>query len=469
MIRSNQVLAFSQERERQCSRSLSYGGQLGTRDFLRTLFRLLEDTTIRYCVLHSWDQLPDELSNDLDLAVHPNDKHKLRLLLRSLREKGYTCFQRLNHSTNGHFFVFYWTEPSGLKTAAVDIVFDHRRSGRILATSEQMVESRERHGEFWIPSAQVEFGYLLAKKAWKGGASARQLRRLRELAEELGREEAERIAAKIFLRGRAGRAVQACLNKSIASDLRDARSQFRAVAWRRHPLQSLGYLAEECRRIVRRVLQPTGVLVTVLGPDGAGKSTVISGLCQTLPLGFWARNRVFHWRPQALFPKKDTGINTTPHAKPARGQLASAIYLCAFFLDHWFGYLSEVRPLLSRSHLVVFDRYFHDVLVDPQRYRYGGPMWLAKWLSLLAPQPDLVIILEASEHSILARKQELSAQEIRQQHRSYRQLQFAEAVKVIIDTDSGIERTVLLSSNHVAEFMAERLARRMSGWKEVFG
>ena len=56
-------------------------------------------------------------------------------------------------------------------------------------------------------------------------------------------------------------------------------------------------------------------------------------------------------------------------------------YLSAFFLDHWVGYIFKVRPALGRSNFVIFDRYFHDVLVDPRRYRYGGPSWYAKFLA----------------------------------------------------------------------------------------
>ena len=137
-------------------------------DFLRTLFRLLDEYDVNYCVLHSWDCLPENLTSDLDLAVHPRDKHKLPLVFERLRSKDYVCFQCLDHSINGHFFVFCWEEESGVKTAAVDLVFDHRRSGLILATGEEMVEGRKRHREFWIPSEKIEFGYLLAKKAWKG-------------------------------------------------------------------------------------------------------------------------------------------------------------------------------------------------------------------------------------------------------------------------------------------------------------
>ena len=48
-------------------------GAQSTPDFLRRLFRLLNEFGVRYCVIHSWEKLPEHLGSDLDLAVHPAD------------------------------------------------------------------------------------------------------------------------------------------------------------------------------------------------------------------------------------------------------------------------------------------------------------------------------------------------------------------------------------------------------------
>jgi thymidylate kinase len=116
---------------------------------------------------------------------------------------------------------------------------------------------------------------------------------------------------------------------------------------------------------------------------------------------------------------------------------------------------------------VQFDRYFHDVLVDPLRYRYGGPTWYAAFLCRLLPEPDLVILLDANEDLILARKTELPRAEIQRQRVAYRNLRFKRAREVYVATDAGIQPTLLASATALVEFMKERFDNRIADWMKV--
>lgn len=147
----------------------------------------------------------------------------------------------------------------------------------------------------------------------------------------------------------------------------------------------------------------------------------------------------------------------------------SMIYLVAFFIDYWVGYLLVIRPLLTKSSLVLFDRYFCDVLVDPARYRYGGPRWFMQLLCRLAPEPDIVVLLDAEEQVVFARKNELSVAEINRQRKMYRQLGklFKRAQMVVVKTDGGIESTHDALFVAVIEFMQQRFVRRFTSWRFV--
>ncbi|MFZ9935720.1 MAG: hypothetical protein ACO3JG_01535 [Luteolibacter sp.] len=168
------------------------------------------------------------------------------------------------------------------------------------------------------------------------------------------------------------------------------------------------------------------MFLSFLGCDGSGKSAVIAGVTErlraqgvTVVLG--------HWRPVAL-----DGMNTAagghghfnaddPHGQVLRGTLSSVLKLGWLWLNWWGGWWNYLRKA-SMDGVVLFDRYHADLLVDPRRYRYGGPMWLARLASRLMPQPDVVVFLDAEPEVLLARKQEVSLEALAKAREKYLEL-----------------------------------------------
>jgi thymidylate kinase len=166
-------------------------------------------------------------------------------------------------------------------------------------------------------------------------------------------------------------------------------------------------------------LRPNGLFCVVLGPDGVGKSTTIEHLQRELLLLFGPCQKQ-RWRPGVIRKVKPDSTNRMPHAKVLRGRFTSALALLGFALDFGIGYEFWARPAMARSETILFDRYFHDILIDPKRYRYAGPAWLPRLIARIVPPHDaLFIILDADDEVILSRKQELSASELRRQRMAY--------------------------------------------------
>src|SRR5271165_6041118 len=111
-----------------------------------------------------------------------------------------------------------------------------------------------------------------------------------------------------------------------------------------------------------------GLWVAIFGPDGAGKSAVIKRLAHQPSLPFHGFQQ-FHFRPIFRRRWNDSRPVTQPHAKPPRSVLASIFKLLYWLANCWFGYVATIRPARVDSRLVIFDRYFDDILIDPQRYR----------------------------------------------------------------------------------------------------
>lgn len=160
--------------------------------------------------------------------------------------------------------------------------------------------------------------------------------------------------------------------------------------------------------------------IVILGADGAGKSSVIDALAE---LGDSEGIQVvsYHWRPGVLRGRTlhKGGAVVDPHSKPVRGTLPSLAKLLFLVLDWWLGYLLQIRRHRRLGRLVVFDRSFSDILIDPLRYRYGGAARLAEFAERLVPRPDLFFLLDAPVKVLHARKQEVALEETERQRFAY--------------------------------------------------
>lgn len=163
-----------------------------------------------------------------------------------------------------------------------------------------------------------------------------------------------------------------------------------------------------------------GLSVAFLGPDGSGKSTVISGLTKQDLL--FARIDYFHLKP-IIKSKGHTDIPVKdPHQDEPYPALKSYGKLIYFIIQYNWGWFRNIRPLKKRNSLVIFDRYYDDMMADPKRYRYGGHGAVLRWVRKCIPRPDLYFILTAEAKIIYERKQEVSLNELTRQLKVYRAL-----------------------------------------------
>ena len=85
--------------------------------------------------------------------------------------------------------------------------------------------------------------------------------------------------------------------------------------------------------------------------------------------------------------------------------------------------MAVIRPALRNSTLILFDRYYHDVLVDPVRYRLpASTLWFARFLARLVPPPDLYILLDVPAECCNRESLKLACEESRRQRLAYLQM-----------------------------------------------
>ena len=424
---------------------------------------ILQEDLAKYAILHSWQGLPEYLPSDLDIAVAPEDLSRLEQVL--LRSEGARLVNHLRHESTCDYFVLALSDGRGVHFLPVDSATDYRRDERIWFKAEGLLQGRRKWKDFLVASPEVEFKYLLVKKILKGKIPPHSARRLQELAAILG-ERADAFAKELLGR-RWATQVMTWIRKGQREDFEKNLPTLKKVLKRRKflkdPLNPIRYWLPELKRIWRRWCHPTGIFVAILGPDGAGKSTLIEHLERDLA-GAFRRTARFHLMPGIFRKRCGGGPVTNPHGKPPRSRFTSLLKLGYYLLDYTLGYLFKIRPALVKSTLVLFDRYYDDLLVDPRRYRYGGPMRLARWFRRFIPQPDLWLILDVPEEEIYRRKQEVPLEEIRRQRKAYRCLATELQNAVFLDGSRPLEELAREAEEVILEYMHERYLSRRGVW-----
>lgn len=432
-------------------------------DFLDLLFRSLDSAGIRYCVLHSWEELPQNLQSDLDLAVHPADISRLPGVLVDLRRNGYRPLHIVNYAIRECRFDFVWFEGQEMDSVAVDITHGYVEGGLILMSGPDLVAKRRRRKSFWVADAATEFAYLLARITLKESLPARHEERLRWLTGEIGSPQAEELAGRLFGERCKATATKACLNGSLRELLPKLKTQLWRTVLRHDPLNPIRHLLSNSVRLIRRWLQPNGIVILFLGPDGVGKTTLINHVSQLLSPAFRG-HRMFHYRPALLWRRRYIGDATDPHGSSQHSVGRSLARLLVHIADYWASYWLIVRPMLTRSGLVLFDRYFYDLAIDPKRYRYGAPLWVARILRPLIPKPDLLFVLDAPTQVVLSRKQEVVSAEIERQREIYlREAKMLPHAR-LIDTSASVAEAASQIAKAVVEYSDYRLQQRRSRW-----
>jgi thymidylate kinase len=347
-----------------------------------------------------------------------------------------------------------------------DLSTDYRRQGRLWLSAQDVIERRRWHAHgFWVTSPADAFIYYLIKKLDKGAISEAQ-------ASELERRyQADPKAARGLLERHFPAHGAAMIEQSLqlrdyyslATSLDSLRAQLHHHAPTEAPLRRLRQLLANSLRVAGRVQRPTGLSIGFLGPDGCGKSSVIDQVTLALREVF-RRVEYQHLRPRPAVAA-DQPVNAPvvdPHAQSTRGIVGSTAKLLHFWAIYLIGALLWTFPRRVSSTLVIFDRYYHDILADPRRYRYGAPLSWARWLGRLVPQPELVFILDASPDVIQSRKQEVPFAESARQRQAYLDLVSQLRTAHVIDAAQPLDKVVADILAIVLAQLEARVATRLN-------
>lgn len=184
------------------------------------------------------------------------------------------------------------------------------------------------------------------------------------------------------------------------------------------------------------------IIVSLMGVDGSGKTTLAKKLNK-----IFKKSKYLHLKPYILFQDRRTVIKN-PHDQKKSSATMSLLRLLSWLISYKIFFYSK-----KNIEIFFFDRYAHDVLIDPLRYKHNLSETLTQFILKFFPKPNLWIFLNPPLKNIKARKQELPMNELGRQIEDY--TQFFKNKKNVIKLNKNFqkEKVVMITKKKISNLI----------------
>jgi thymidylate kinase len=380
-------------------------------------FAKLNSLNIPYAITGRTEHYPENIHSDIDIVILKDQFNEFWDFMRNLKNDNIDWVQTISHESTAHYYVITLSDKGKHHIIKPDVCSDYIRNGSLFLKADYLLKNRVKNEKgFYVLAPEKEFVYYLLKKIDKGRLDDDQYMHLKKQwkLNSIGCMEA--ITPFFTVK-----------NQVLVQHLFDNNSnrlelQKKIEVLKKNLHQNLNFnLGSFFGRVLNRmmrIVKPTGLVIAFMGPDGSGKTTIIDGVKKELTEMF-RQNKQYH-----LFPKEgiETSPTINPHDQNPRGYFGSLAKLFYFLGLYSIGYWFKVYPLKIKSTLIIFDRYYHDILVDPKRYRNGTSQFWTKLIGYIIPKPDVWILLDVPGDVIQKRKAEVAPEECARQVIAYQDL-----------------------------------------------
>jgi thymidylate kinase len=314
------------------------------------------------------------------------------------------------------------------------VVYSERR--------DDFLTNREVSHGIYCVNSEFEFRHYMKRKILKKDFSDDVRQYSLELFNSL--ENGEKIVLDVLGNMYGSKYMHFLTSGVLAKDIQDdARNYLLKNLESDGKVKTISALHILTRRVVQFFNGRKGTHIAFVAPDGAGKTTVINALLTKSKV--FGSIDYFHLRP-TLLPAvsaraRDQRENEEflPHSNDAYNFPLNVLKYYAMVFDYFVGYFVKIYTRLFSNNLVVCDRYFYDLIIDPGRFRLRRSKLFLLIFKYFIPKPEVVYALLADPQAVIARKQDLTIEAIIYQNEVIRSLDKEYSNIVFIDANKSPE------------------------------
>ncbi|MBF0198339.1 MAG: hypothetical protein HQL32_11540 [Planctomycetes bacterium] len=240
------------------------------RSFLEPFFKAMNvQFSGLWCVLHSYESLPDYSASDVDMAFSGSPKKLEELILRIAEESNWTVYQKLWYDiANCYYYILKNEEGHFL---AIDFLIDNSGMGKYGFSTSLLTQDCIMHNNLHpIPCSTVAFCYKFTKRIVKQRSINEDIAYLKQHYEKADKDGVQRI-----LMGQFGSGATPVLEETLASDTFELPNQSMELLLK-YKQQEIARstpvfykLFLQFKRIFYRISFPCGAIIHIpLLPDG---------------------------------------------------------------------------------------------------------------------------------------------------------------------------------------------------------
>ncbi|MCR2021204.1 hypothetical protein NSB04_16000, partial [Blautia pseudococcoides] len=306
---------------------------------LEQVFEIINASGLQYCIQNKYEMMPETIPSDIDMMYKDASEEFLDELVKKIaRATGLIITQKICQGYYEYTYIISYPCPKEYFQLQLDFYRAISRRGYLnIMPAEEMLGNRRFYKCFYVPDSYIEFKYMWIRRTIKHDMNKEHITIAKKLysknpgeyidrlKKDLGTEVVD-LVLEILEKGDVK-----IFNKNFEVFNRAAKRISRRNATLSVRLRYLAFMIQTV--FPKRIFHKCGLSVAFIAPDGAGKSTVIERVKETVSGSFYGVN-LYYMRPHLfknlghynkLNPTEEATSNNDPHAVICDGAFKSTV------------------------------------------------------------------------------------------------------------------------------------------------